>query len=559
RNLKELVIDKFEEYDEKIAFLEKNKITNKFESITYKKTKQDILSLGTVLYSELKLENKKIAVIGENSYKWFITYMATACGLGVIVPLDKELPKKEIINLIKRSDSKCIVYSSKKKELINEIKSELSIDIIYIEMNKSISDNESYSFNELLNKGYELINNKVNDYIDLKVKDNDLAILLFTSGTTNIPKGVMLSNNNIASNVSSAVDRFYNQTKLTFMSVLPMHHTYEFTVGYLCVLLSGGTVGICEGLRYISKNLKEIKPDCINCVPLIVENLKKKIIKGIEEQNKVSLIKNMISITNVLSISKNYIKRKTFSKIYSNFGGNLKYIMCGAAPLDKETIEFIEGIGIVVLQGYGLTETSPLISITPANNRVFGTVGIAMPGVDIRIDLKSDENIGEIMVKGSNVMLGYYEDLNETDKVIKKGWLYTGDLGYFDKGGNLVISSRLKNVIITSNGKNVYPEELENLINKIDLVKESMVYGKKESDGDIKLATKVTLDEEYIQDKYRDDRPTDTAIYNEIWSKIKEINKSVISYKIIKDLEIKKDDFEKTTTMKIKRFVELKK
>lgn len=559
--LKDFVLDRCEIFKDKIAIVERNKKTNKFDEIKYKQIKEDVLNFGTAMFNKFKLQDEKVAVIGENSYKWFVTYMATVCGVGIIVPLDKELPSNEILNLLNRSKAKCIVYSSKKKEIINGLREQLPKEMVYIEMDKEKSDDESISFDELLLEGKELIDTGNHEYIDKKIDPNEFKILLFTSGTTSNSKGVMLSHNNITSNINSIAYSYREQTRLRFLSFLPMHHTYEFTVTYLSVLSEGGSVGICEGLRYITQNLIDMKPDCITCVPLLVDNIKKKIQKTIKKENKQGLVDTVVNMTSLLGGAKNGARRKIFKKIHDNLGGNLKYILVGAAPTDKDTIDVMEGFGFVILQGYGLTETSPLVAGTLVKNRKAGTVGTAIKNVEIRIDLKEDEieNSGEIMVKGPNVMLGYYENEEETKKVLKKGWFYTGDIGYFDNQGNLVISGRTKNVIVTQNGKNIYPEELEIFINKIPLVSESMVYGYEDPENGLEVAAKVTLDEEFIEEMYTSNRPTDEQLHEIIWEEIKKINRKLVPYKAVKKLEIKNEQFEKTTTMKIKRFAEMNK
>jgi long-chain acyl-CoA synthetase len=561
RDLKEIVIDRFEEYGDKEAIYEKNKETGKFESITYKELKEKILSFGTVLYEKFKLRDEKIAVIGENSSKWYITYMATVCGLGVIVPLDKELPSNEILSLLKRSKAKVIVYSSKKKDIINEIKKDLDNNIIFIEMDKTKEEKDVYYFDELLKEGKELLDTGHHEYLNLEIDKFKFAVLLFTSGTTAASKGVMLCHNNLTTNIYAGVLMFDKPIKSRFLSILPMHHTYEFTTTYLAALSEGGSVGICEGLKYLASNFKEVKPQVLICVPLLIENLRKKIEKSIREANKENIVGVLRNVTGF--INSNKLKRIVFKQIHQTLGGELKYILSGAAPIDKDTIEFMKSLGFVILQGYGLTETSPLISGTYINDIEDGTVGKPGKGIEVRIDLKEDEieNSGEIMVKGPNVMLGYYENEEETNKVLKKGWFYTGDIGYFNNNGNLVISGRTKNVIVTANGKNIYPEEIENYINKIPFIKESLVYGELSSNKkeDPTVSVKVTLDEDYIEEKYTSNRPSDKEIYDIIWEKIKEINRSLVSYKAVKKLIIKKGDFEKTTTMKIKRFKEANK
>ncbi len=560
-SLKDIITIRCDEYKDRVAFMEKDPNTREYVNIKYSKLKEDVLNLGTALLEKLKLENEKVAVIGENSYKWYITYMATICGVGIIVPLDKELPEAEILNLLQRSKAKCIVYSSRKEEVIKKLRNELPDDMVYVEMSKEKSDDESYSFDQLLKEGKELIDTGTTSYIDKKIDRDAFSALIFTSGTTAKSKGVMLCHRNLTANIYSAESLVPDQTSFRYISILPMHHTYEFMISYLNATANGSCVGICEGLKYISKNMKEIKPTIFVAVPLLVDNIVKKIEKALKETKKEKLINNVSVITNSLSKVGIDLRRIVFKKVIDNFGGNLKYIFSGAAPIDKHVVEKVESFGISLMQGYGLTETAPLVAGTPPNDRVSGTVGKPLKGVEVRIDLEENQTSGEIMVKGNNVMLGYYEDEEETKKVLKKGWIYTGDVGYFDDKGNLVISGRIKNVIVTKNGKKIFPEEMEFVINKIPIIKESLVYGEesKEDKTDVTLAVKVTLDEEYIEEVYSSNRPSDEELYNLVWKEIKKINREQVPYKVIKKLEIKKEDFSKTTTMKIKRFEEIKK
>lgn len=558
KSLKEVVDNKFEKYGESVAFLDKDGTSN-YKEITYKNLKEKINALGTVLLEKFNLKDKKIAVIGENSYRWYISYMATICGVGVIVPLDRELPANEILNLVKRADVRCIIYSSRKEELINEIRENLDKDTIYINMNTLDHGINFFSFDKLLLEGKDMISNGITSYLNVKVDKEEFRILLFTSGTMSTSKGVMLSHKNLIANTKACYKLVPQVGSFTFISILPMHHTYEFSLTYVYATFMGAKVGICQGLKYISKNIKELKPDILVVVPAIIEKINQKIEKSIDELGKKKTIKLAQDITSTLSKIGIDLRRVVFKKIQENFGGNLKYLLSGAAPLDKDLIKKMESYGFIFMQGYGTTETSPLISATTLNNRVAGTVGKSVYGVEVRIDLSQNEdensNVGEIIVKGDNVMIGYYEDEKNTKEVLKKGWFYTGDLGYFDLRGNLVITGRSKNVIVTSNGKNIYPEEIENEVNKIKLVKESMVYGAKKNRQEVIVTARVTLDREYI-DK---NRISNKEIYNIIWAEIKRINKNMVSYKAIKKLEIKEDEFEKTTTLKIKRNDELKK
>ena len=563
QSLKDIVNIRFDHFLDKVAFIEKEPNKKEFENITYKQVKEKINGLGTYLLNDLNLKGEKIAVIGENSSRWYISYMAVVCGVGIVVPLDKGLPENEILNLLKRSGAKAIIYSSRMSEMIQNIKKDLPSNMIFIDMNKKESDDEAFSLDRIAEKGMDEINSGDESYINMPIDNKAFSILLFTSGTSDKSKGVMLSHKNLCANIYSCSCVVPEFGKYTCLSVLPLHHTYEFTLDYLFMTAAGGTIGICQGLKYFNKDIKLIKPDFVLAVPAFIERINKAIENSIKETGKEATIKVVKKVANGFSKLGIDFRRKVFAKIHNEFGGNLKYLFCGAAPLEPELIEKMESYGFKFLQGYGLTETSPLVSGTTLTLYAPGTVGKAVEGVDIRVDLSENEdensNIGQIIVKGDNVMLGYYDDEEATKKALKNGWFYTGDLGYFDLRGNLVITGREKNVIVTSNGKNIFPEELESLINKIPLVSESMVYGKKKSKSskDVIVAVRVTLDNEEITYRFGNNVPSDEEIYKIISEEIKKVNRMMSSYKSIKELEIKKDDFIKTTTMKIKRKEEI--
>ncbi len=564
-SLKDIINIKCDEFKNKVAFMQKDPVSREFFKISYARLKDDINALGTYMIKKLDLKDCNVAVIGESSYKWYETYMAVACGVGVIVPLDKELPANEILNLMQRSEAKCIVYSSRKKEMIEEIRESLPKDTVFIDMDKEKSDKLSLSYDEIISKGKQIIQKGDNSYAEIKIDREVMCTLLFTSGTTSEPKGVMLSHKNLVTNIYACYKIVPNFCNYTSLSILPIHHTYEFTLDYLHMTAVGATVAICEGIKYVTKDIKTIKPDFILAVPALVEKISEKIDKSIKETKKEFLIRAVGKIANGLSKMGFDFRKKIFAKIHESLGGNLKYIFCGAAPLDKALVEKMEGYGFRFLQGYGLTECSPLLAGTTLEGGASGTVGKAVEGVEVRIDLSENvdenSNVGEIIARGDSIMIGYYKDEKATKKVFKNGWFYTGDVGYFDLNGNLVVTGRCKNIIVTSNGKKIFPEEIENMINKIPLVKESMIYpqdyeGKK---LEVIVTARVTLDEDYIKETYKDNRPTDLQLYDMIWKEIKIINKSLVSYKAIKRLEIKDEDFIKTTTMKIKRFEEMKK
>ena len=565
QSLKDIINIRFEKFLDKVAFIEKEPNRKEFEKITYKQVRDKINGLGTYMLNDLNLKGEKIAVLGENSSRWYMSYMAIACGVGIVVPLDKGLPENEILNLLKRCGAKAIIYSSRRSEVIQAIKKDLPEDMVYIDMNKAESDDVSLSFDRIAEKGLDEINAGDLSYINMPIDNKEFSILLFTSGTSDKSKGVMLSHKNLCANIyscSCVVPTFGNYT---CFSILPLHHTYEFTLDYLFMTAAGGTIGICQGLKYFNKDIKIIKPDFVLAVPAFIERINKAIEKSIKETGKESTINFVKKMANGFSKFGLDFRRKIFAKVHEQFGGNLKYLFCGAAPLEAELVTKMEGYGFKFLQGYGLTETSPLVAGTTLTLHAPGTVGKAVEGVDIRIDLSENENensnIGQIIVKGDNVMLGYYNDPQATKKALKNGWFYTGDLGYFDLRGNLVITGREKNVIVTSNGKNIFPEELESLINKVPLVGESKVYGKKRnnSDKDVIVALRITLDKEQMEEKFGKNMPSDAEIYGIIYEEIKRINRMMTPYKAIKELEIKKDDFIKTTTMKIKRKEEIEK
>lgn len=551
KTLKDIILKKCDEYSENTAFLEKDKKTKEFQGITYKKLKEDVISLSTALSIKYNLLGKKIAIIGENSYNWYMSYMAVTTGTGIVVPLDKELPENEIINLINRSDAKCIIYSGKKKNAIDSIRSKLPSDILYISMDKD-GKGQDIALPDVLEEGKKLVSEGEEWYYNQEISPDDFRILIFTSGTTSTSKGVMLCHRNVISNLDGATEILKVDVKDRFFSVLPMHHIYEMIVTCMYAIANGSSVAICEGLKYISKDIKNTSPTVLVCVPLLVEHICKRINKTIEEQKKEKTVKRLINITNKMGKIGYALKRAIFSQIHNSLGGRLKYILVSAAPVEKELINQVEGFGYVVFQGYGLTETASIVAGTREETRRAGTVGTAC-NCEIKIDAPKGKD-GEILVKGNNVMLGYYNDENATKEAIENNWFHTGDIGHFDDKNNLVITGRCKNVIVTNNGKKIFPEELENEINKIDMVKESMVYGEGEGTN-MSVCAIVTLDEEELKAFYGDDMPDKKTIKTKIWEGIKAINDKMVSYKAVKNLKVRDKDFEKTTTMKIKRFL----
>lgn len=564
KTVKEIFQNSTTKYADNTFILEKFNSKEPFKEIKYSEFRSDVISLGTALNDYLKIKDTRVVIIGENTYHWYVSYMAMLCGSGIAVPVDKELPENEIINVINRSKATAVIYSTKKKEVIHKIIDSKATKVKYfIQMN---SDDElkdgKVGLNYLIKQGNILLNNGNNSYMDIQIDPNEFKILIFTSGTTSNSKGVMLCNRNLAENINavSAYVKLYQNDRL--MSILPLHHTYESTIGYLLPFANGASISVCQGLRYIVSDLQETKPTALLTVPLLVENLYKKINANIKKSKKDGLVNSMIHITNALKSVNIDIKRKVFNEIYENLGGNLRIIVSAAAPIDKKIGKWVEDIGITFLQGYGLTETAPIAALTPEYKTKVGSAGKPVICADIKIDNPNENGEGEILIKSETLMLGYYEDEEATKEVMEGEYFHSGDIGYLDDEGYLFITGRCKNVIVTQNGKNIYPEEIELMLGNIPEIKESMVYGKqdaeKKNDKELIITAKVIPNYEEIE-KNHGKGLTDEQVYDIIWEKIKEVNRQLTSYKAIKRLEIKKDEFEKTTTMKIKRYVEIKK
>ncbi len=565
KTVKEFFLKSIKEYPDNSCILEKPNHKDAYEIKTYKQFGEDVLGLGTALVNVLKLRNKKVIIIGETQYGWYVSYMAMLCGVGIAVPTDKELPLNELENIVRRSKAAAIIYSTKKKEEIEQIKKNIPEVEYFIEMKSDEKVKEKdVGLEYLIDLGKSIIKSGDNSFEKIEIDPEEFKILFFTSGTTSNSKGVMLNNRNLAENINavSAYVRLYPIDRL--FSVLPLHHCYESTIGFLLPIACGCSIAICEGLRYIVPNLQEAKPTAILTVPLLVESLHKKINEKIVKSKKDKIVNTMISVTNTLKNAGIDIKRKVFKEIYDNLGGNLRIIVSAAAPIDKKVGIWLENIGITFLQGYGLTETAPISALTPEYKTSVGSAGKAIVQADIKVKEPNENGEGELLIKTPTLMLGYYEDEEETKKVIDEdGYFNSGDIGYIDEDGYIFITGRSKNVIVTQNGKNIYPEEIEMILDKVDEIKEAMIYGKKpdanskKEEKELIITARVIPDYEAIEELYG--KLSEKEIYDIIWKRVKEVNKQLTSYKAIKDLEIKEGEFEKTSTMKIKRYKELNK
>lgn len=557
KNIKEIIYNSAKEYAQNIAFIIKNKKEKEatYENITYKKLLQDINAFGTKLY-EMGFKNKRVAIVGRNRYEWVVAHLSNLLGGIVSVPLDKELQVDELESCLERSKADVVVFDEKYIENIEEIKKRGNTNLQeYICMNPKDGYKDFWT---LKKQGEELLKNGENEYENVKINEDEMAILLFTSGTTSKSKAVMLSQHNIASNVYAMllVEKFY-QTDVN-LAFLPFHHIFGSTE-MIVMLAVGLSTAFPDGLRYVAQNLKEYKVSVFVGVPLLVEAIYKNIEKEIEKQGKTKLVNAAKKISNILLKCHIDVRRKLFKSILDALGGHMRFVISGGAPLDKRVAQGFNDLGIELVQGYGLTETSPVIAAENAYKKKSGSIGFPMDNVEVEIVNQDENGIGELRVKGPNVMLGYYENEEATNAVLKDGWFYTGDLGYFDKEGYLFLTGRQKDMIVLKNGKKVFPEELETLVNRIDLVKECIVFGlpNKEDKNDIKLSVKIVYDKDVVKEKYS--YATKEDLEKIIWQQIKEINKTFPTYKYIKNMILTDEELIKTTTKKVKRQEEIKK
>ena len=556
-DLKQLLERTVEKYPNNIAYkYKKNHQSETPEYIekTYAQFKTDITNLGTALL-EIGLESKKIAIISNNRYEWCTSYFAITIGNMIVIPLDKALQEKEIESLIIRSGADAVIYENKYSQIFKNIKQRQQSNLKhYINMDIEKSNSEEISYKELQEQGKKLVEQGNENHENKKIDKNKMSIMLFTSGTTSEPKAVMLSQNNICSNVTAIASHVKLYPTDTLLSFLPLHHTFESTITFLYGLYFGVTVAFCDGLRYIAQNLVEYKISVFVAVPLVLETIYKKLQKGIEDSGKAELISKMVKISNILLKCKIDIRRKVFKSVIDKLGGNLRVALFGAAPMDKDIIIGYNNLGIATVQGYGLTETSPVIATETDKRKRPGSIGFPLPNLEVKIENPNEQGVGEITVKGPSVMLGYYQNEEETKKVLKDGWFSTGDLGYFDKDGFLYVTGRKKDVIVLKNGENIYPQELEFLINKLPYIQESIVYATEEGR---KIYAKIVYNEEIMKEKYGEKEQKE---YKDIiWEEIKKINQDLPMFKHIKEIEITTKPLAKTTTQKVKRFEEIKK
>lgn len=545
--LKEMIYYVGNEYSDKPAFILKDSSGYPY-TVSYFNFLKDVEAIGISLINN-GFSNKKIAVIGRNSYKWAISYLAASI-VGIVVPIDKELHSDDVINFINISEASVILGDDKYLANLYNFPQKINHKIDFINFDFKTNTDKFYGFDTFRSSGLYNLENDQNPFKNIKVDPDEMHFLLFTSGTTGNSKGVCLSHRNICSNIFSVGSIVKVNTTTSILSILPIHHTYECTLGFLLVVSSGGSIAFCDGFKHLANNFLEYSPNIILSVPLLLEKLHKKIYKALQASLPEKYFKTGKHIMDsVPFFMRPFIRRK----IIKSFGGRLKKIIVGASAIDPKLLESFNKFGILVLSGYGLTECSPLVAGNNDFFHNFASAGLPIPNVEFIIDSPNEDGVGEILVKGPNVMLGYYNNPEATNDTFKDGYFKTGDLGKIDEEGWLYITGRCKSVIITKNGKNVYPEELEEILNKNDYIEESLVTGKfNENRDDTVVTALIVPNMEKIKKKIK--KPSKEDIANIINAAIKTINEKLPNFKHIKNVAIREKEFEKTTTQKIKRF-----
>jgi long-chain acyl-CoA synthetase len=550
-SIQDMLLRSAKEYSDKIAL--EDLTDYPIPKATYKELRDFVLRFGKALFEIGLKPRDHIAVIGENRVQWGITYLTAMTFNMVIVPIDKNLTTNEILNIIHESDAKAIVFSNTFKEMLLEKKSSLLKLKYLISMDEEKSDDEVFSMTELINKQ--------NAYLDKlpEIDPTEMAEIIFTSGSLGRAKGVMLSQKNLAANLMAMTSMIRINPEDRFLSVLPIHHTYECTCGFLCPLYAGASAHYARSLKTVVDDLQKVKATILLGVPLLYDKMFKRIYKGIQEDKlKSKIVPPLVKLTNIAdAIGWKSAKKIVFGELHKRFGGSIRLFIAGGAAPDPKVAKGLREFGFNFVQGYGLTETAPIVAL----NRLYAfkdnAAGLPLPGVQIKINNPDQDGVGEIFIKGDNVMLGYYKNPKLTQEAFENGWFKTGDLGFFDEDGFLHIAGRKKNVIIANNGKNVFPEEIEDLLNRSPFIQECMVYGEKDEKHDEVIAVQIVTDAEaFIEYSEKNNvQITPELVNNIISEEIKKVNKELANYKQIKKFYIRETEFEKTTTQKIKRYL----
>jgi len=573
KDLKDMLNISRKQFADRTAFLTKPVKEQPYVPVTYRQYADDVDAFGTALLNDLHLdENTATGIIGESRYEWYVSYLAIVNGASVVVPLDKELPPHELANLLCRSHIDALIISPSYFQKLHDalqIIAEKKLDGLRLKHIISMGDAaeaamfaparyDLHTFNALLAAGKTELANGNRSFVDYVIDPNRMRILLFTSGTTAAAKAVMHSHATVATNLMAMCKMVYIAKEDVFFSVLPLHHTYECTCGFLCPIYRGSCIAQCEGLRYILANLKEARATVMLVVPLIAETFYKKINKGIRV-NKMTLAKVNFALTVTKALRKVGVdKRRDFFKpILDQFGGALRLLIIGGAKVKPEIIDALNAFGLLTLQGYGLTECAPIIALNCDKNPKSSSAGQALPGVEIEVANPDENGIGEFIARGKNVMLGYYNDPAATAAAIDKdGFFHTGDLGYIDSENFVIITGRKKNVIVTTNGKNIYPEEIEALLADSPLIQEVVVSGSLNQKGETVITAEIFPDLEEVKaalNVAKAEMPDQAAMQHLLEQTVHEINHRLPTYKAVRQVVLRDTEFPKNTSKKIKR------
>ncbi len=553
-NLRDVIKTRVKEFPGNPVFLHKPGKSKEYVPVSTEKYDHDIDSLGTAFMHKVN-KGARIAILAETRYEWYVTYLATTNGTGCVVPIDKELKTDEIINCLSRAHADLLVFSKSKLDVVKEVYGQIDSLKYYVCMD-DIDDGKFINYSDLIAEGEKYLAEGDKIFTEATIDPEEMTILLFTSGTTSKSKAVMLCQRNICKNLMSMFSMLYIDRNDMFFSVLPLHHTYECTCGFLGQVYRGTTIAICSGLRYITTEIKEAKPSCILMVPVMLEMFYKNIMKNINsDPKKAKKFNTGLKLSKFLMKLHIDVRKKLFAQIHEVFGGNMRLIILGGAPVKPEALEFFQDMGFLCVQGYGLTECAPILALNRDVDFENEAAGLPLPGVDVQILNPDSDGIGEFIAKGDNVFLGYYEDPEATAEALdSNGYYHTGDLGYIDKNGFCIITGRKKNVIIASNGKNVFPEEIEYLLSLDERVAESVVTGvHDDKKDDIIIVATIFPDMEWVEANLGKDA-SDEAILKELEDAVDKVNEKLVIYKKIKKTVLRKEEFEKNTSRKIKRY-----
>lgn len=551
-SLQDMVLQSSRKYGPKIALEDLN--DTPIKSLTYRELLDNILLFGSALKQLGLKERAHIALIGENRVQWSLSYLALLSFNYVIVPIDKNLTTNEIMNIIHESDSEAIIFSGSYAGIMADGKNSLKNLKHFICMDPTQEDKEFNIMTEMIRKATPIDQSKLPI-----VNPNDLAEIIFTSGSLGRAKGVMLSQRNIASNLMAMTMMININEKDRFLSVLPLHHTYECTCGMLCPLYCGGSVHFARSLKTVVDDLQKVQATLLLAVPLLYDKMFKRIMKGIQEDKVKSIIvPPLVKFTNLFTmVGFKEFKKKVFHELHAKFGGSVRIFIAGGAAPDPIVAKGLREFGFNFVQGYGLTETSPIVALNRLDAFKDNAAGLILPGLEVKINNPDEFGIGEIWVKGPSVMLGYYKNEKATQDTFENDWFKTGDIGFFDEDGFLHINGRKKNVIISKSGKNVFPEEIEDVLVRSPFVLECLVFGEDDSkQGEIISAQIVVDAEAFIElSETQKVKITEELIHKKIAEEIDKTNKELASHKQIKKFYIRDNEFEKTTTQKIKRYL----